>query len=186
MRFCFIGSEVEREATRLKGIEVRAVAKAMFERFDTLVFGGSNIGIMKAFANAFAGCGGRVIAIAPKWLALEKMIFNDCELIWCEDLAARKRLMFDDVDAVLCYPGGLGTWDDLFSLLANIAVSPESVCPPIYIYNWEKFYAPMLLQIEVALELGLILPEQLTMIRPFESIDALSEQIRMEHGSGQR
>src|SRR5258706_3543811 len=105
MRLCFIGSGIERETTRLDGIEVAAVAKTMADRYDTLVFGGSNVGIMEAFARAFAVCGGRIVSVAPRWLEEEGLVFDGCEPTWCVDLAERKRLMFEGIDAVLCYPG---------------------------------------------------------------------------------
>ena len=44
MKLCFIGSGTERETTRLDGIEVAAIASVMSGYFDTLVFGGSNVG----------------------------------------------------------------------------------------------------------------------------------------------
>ena len=38
MKLCFIGSGIERETTRLDGIEVMAIASVMSDYFDTLVF----------------------------------------------------------------------------------------------------------------------------------------------------
>jgi uncharacterized protein (TIGR00730 family) len=177
MRFCFIGSGVEREDTRLDGIEVRAVADAMAKRFNTLLFGGSKVGIMGEFATAFAATGGNVVGVFPDWLEAENLVFSGGELVRCRDLAERKRIMFEDVDAILCYPGGLGTWDELFDLLARKAVDRELQCPPIYLYNWENYYAPLLLQIDTAVELGLIRPANCAAIRPFASIEELSRLV---------
>jgi predicted Rossmann-fold nucleotide-binding protein len=93
-------------------------------------------------------------------------------------LAERKHVMFDDVDAVLCYPGGIGTWDELFDLLARRSIDEQvhqlPPCPPIYLYDWEQFYAPLLLQLEVALEAGLIHPEAVAMMHSFGSAEELS------------
>lgn len=179
MKLCFIGSGVEREATALAGIELTAIARVVRMRFDTLVFGGSSVGLMGAFATAFAECQGHVVSILPHWLEAHGLAFPLGDIIRCDDLAARKRLMFDEVDAVLCYPGGIGTWDELFDLLTRHAVdsatTQSSTCPPIYLYNWEKFYAPLLLQVETALESGLIHPSVISMIRPFESTDQLQQ-----------
>jgi uncharacterized protein (TIGR00730 family) len=183
MKLCFIGSGIERETTRLNGIEIHAVAHVVRSRFDTLVFGGSSVGLMEAFATAFAACGGRVISIVPRWLERLDLVYKGCEPLFCEDLAERKRLMFEETDAVLCYPGGIGTWDELFDLLARRATEPKPPCPPIYLYNWEKYYAPLLLQVETAVEAGLIHPEHVTMIRSFESIEALAELLREHHQS---
>jgi len=183
VKLCFIGSGIEREMTQLDGIEVVAIASVMSDYFDTLVFGGSSVGIMEAFARAFAARGGRIISVVPRWLQDTGLVFQGCEPTYCNDLAARKHLMFDDIDAVLCYPGGLGTWDELFDLLARRTVEPEAVCPPVYLYNWQKYYAPLLLQIETALELGLIHPGRVEKIKPFESIEVLAKLLGAEHGS---
>jgi uncharacterized protein (TIGR00730 family) len=174
MKLSFIGSGVEREDTRLDGIEIHAIARIMAERYGTLVFGGSKVGLMEAFASAFTSFGGDIVSVVPRWLEHENLVFEGPEPIWCDDLAERKRHIFAEVDAVLCYPGGLGTWDELFDLLAKSAVMEDLSCPPIYLYNWEKFYSPLLLQIETAVAVGLIRPERVAALLPFESVEELS------------
>jgi uncharacterized protein (TIGR00730 family) len=145
----------------------------MAKRFKTLVFGGSKVGMMGEFAAAFASSGGHVVGVFPDWLEVENLVYGGAELVRCRDLAERKRVMFEEVDAILCYPGGLGTWDELFDLLARKAVDRELRCPPIYLYNWENFYAPLLLQIETAVELGLIRSTNCEAILPFASVEEL-------------
>jgi uncharacterized protein (TIGR00730 family) len=185
VKICFIGSGIEREKTCLHGIEVQAVARAVRDHFDTLVFGGSSIGLMESFASAFANAGGHVISVVPRWLEATGLVFAGFDPVFCENLAERKRLMFEQTDAVLCYPGGLGTWDELFDLLARRAVEPHPMaCPPIYLYNWEKYFAPMLLQIETALEMGLIHQETVTMLHPFETVEALAELLGAHRRGG--
>lgn len=177
MKLCFIGSGIERESTQVSSIEITSIARVMRTRFDTLVFGGSRIGLMGAFADAFRRSDGNVISVLPQWLEAHGLAYPAGETIRCNDLAERKRFMFDAVNAVLCYPGGTGTWDELFDLLTrhavDTAIEPASTCPPIYLYNWEKFYAPLLLQIETAMEIGLIPPHAVAMIRPFETAEQL-------------
>ena len=125
MRLCFIGSGIERETTDVQDIEVTAIAKVVRTRYDTLVFGGSSIGLMGAFATAFSSCGGRIIAVVPEWLEQEGLTFPANETVRCRDLAERKRAMLESAQAVLCYPGGIGTCDELFDLLARTAVDPS-------------------------------------------------------------
>jgi len=187
MKVCFIGSGIERETTQLNGIEIQAIAQIVRSHFDTLVFGGSSEGLMEAFASAFVACGGNVISVVPQWLEQIDQVFKGGEIVTCRDLAERKKLMFKEVDAVLCYPGGLGTWDELFDLLARRAVESAVAStppyPPVYLYNWEKYYAPLLLQLETALEVGLVHPSALAMFHPFESAEALAEILRARHQS---
>jgi uncharacterized protein (TIGR00730 family) len=184
MKLCFIGSGIERETTRLNGIEIHAVVQVVRSRFDTLVFGGSSVGLMEAFAAAFAACGGRVVSVVPRWLERHGLVYKGCDALFCEDLAERKRLMFEETDAVLCYPGGIGTWDELFDLLARRATEPRPPCPPIYLYNWEQYYAPLLLQIEIAVEVGLVDPRCVATIRPFQSVEVLAQLLREHQHAG--
>jgi uncharacterized protein (TIGR00730 family) len=180
MKITFIGSGVERETTRMDGIEVQAIANIVASYFDTLIFGGSSIGLMEAFATAFASRGGRVISVVPRWLDDAGLVYKGCDPLFCQDLAERKRLMFDETDAVVCYPGGIGTWDELFDLLARRSTEPMAECPQVYLYNWEKYYAPLLLQIDTAVEVGLIRPETVGRVQPFESAEALATMLKSQ------
>jgi uncharacterized protein (TIGR00730 family) len=184
MKICFIGSGIEREDTRVDGIEVQSIARVVRNHFHTLVFGGSSVGLMEAFASAFASLGGKVISIVPRWLEREGLVYQGAEPIYCNDLAERKHLMFEETDAVLCYPGGVGTWDELFDLLARRAVEAELVCPPVYLYNWEKYYAPLMLQMETAVEAGLLQPQVFARVHSFETADALEESLAEEYPKG--
>jgi predicted Rossmann-fold nucleotide-binding protein len=113
---------------------------------------------------------------------LGRAAYQGADPVLVDDLAARKKMMFDDVDGVLCYPGGIGTWDELFDLLARRSIDAEvdgkPACPPIFLYIWENYYAPLLLQLEIANEMGLIHERSIEMIRPFESAEALAAVLR--------
>ena len=128
---------------------------------------------MQSFAQAFRSYGGKVISVVPDWLEQEGLIDEDSEVIRCLNLAERKQLMFSDSDAILCYPGGLGTLDELFEVLAHHAVDKTKTCPPIYLYNWEKYFSPLLLQLETADELGLIHSGNYSSLQAFETVEKL-------------
>lgn len=181
MRLCFIGSGVEREDTHLDGIEIQAIAVAFRRYFDTMVFGGTKIGLMGAFAASFAAAGGSIESVVPRWLETHDIIYEGVEPLFCANLSERKHLMFDEIDAVLVYPGGIGTWDELFDLLARRAMEPDALCPPLYIYNWEHYYAPILLQIETGLEAGLIHPHTVDTVFPFASVEGLFAILEQAH-----
>ena len=182
MRLCFIGSGMEDANERLTGIEIGAVAEVLRTSYDTLVFGGSSDGFMGSFASAFADRGGRLMAVVPEWLEELGLVHTRAEVTMVSTLAERKHVMFEAVDAVLCYPGGIGTWDELFDLLARRSIDQQvhalPPCPPIYLYDWEQFYAPLLLQLEVALEAGLVHPEAVAMLHAFASAEGLTSILR--------
>ena len=121
----------------------------------------------------------------PRWLEREGLVYQGAEPIYCNDLAERKHLMFEETDAVLCYPGGFGHLGRTVRLAGPpCRRAPTPVCPPIYLYNWEKYYAPLMLQMETAVEAGLLQPQVFARVHSFETADALEESLAKEYPKG--
>ena len=170
MKLCFFGSGVEYENTHIKNIEIKSIVKIFRKKFDTLVFGGTCIGLMGDFDEEFRNSGGEVVSVVPKWLYEnhDSIICKYGRIIKCDSLSDRKKLMIKDCDAILCYPGGLGTMDELFEHLASVAVGENKNECDIYLYNLDKFYSPLLLQLENAKEAGYISYDIAKRIKIFE------------------
>ena len=84
----------------------------------TLIYGGSNKGIMGAIASAVLEKNGKVIGIIPKILnEWEHQHQGITELHQTEDMHSRKRMLYEKCDAALILPGGYGTMDELFEML---------------------------------------------------------------------
>lgn len=83
-----------------------------------LVFGGGNIGLMGAAADAALAAGGEVIGVIPK-LLMEKEIAHQhlTELLVVDGMHSRKMIMHTLADAFIGLPGGFGTMDELFEVL---------------------------------------------------------------------
>lgn len=178
MRLCFIGSGVEREDTLLPAIDITNVARIFRQRYDTLIFGGSKVGLMGAFASEFLATGGEIISVIPQWLADAELAYSEGQIIECRTLAERKEILFASTDALLCYPGGIGTYDELFDYLARHAVQEMAAAKNVYFYNYNLFYAPLLLQLETALEAGLIAPVVMEKLMVFDSPQTLAEMMK--------
>ena len=85
----------------------------------TLVFGGSNTGMMKLLADTMLENNGKVIGVFTKSLP-ERLIRHDLtESVITKDLAERKAEMLRRADAVIALPGSIGTFDELFDALAQ-------------------------------------------------------------------
>ena len=85
----------------------------------TLVFGGSNTGMMKLLADTMLENNGKVIGVFTKSLP-ERLIRHDLtESVITKDLAERKAEMLRRADAVIALPGSIGTLDELFDALAQ-------------------------------------------------------------------
>ena len=85
----------------------------------TLVFGGSNTGMMKLLADTMLSKNGKVVGVFTKSLP-ERLLRHDLtEAIITENLAERKAEMLRRADAIVALPGSIGTFDELFDALAQ-------------------------------------------------------------------
>jgi uncharacterized protein (TIGR00730 family) len=83
-----------------------------------LVYGGGNVGLMGACANATLENGGEVHGIIPSHIAEKEVQHNHLtKLDVVETMHERKQLMVDHSDAFVVLPGGLGTMDEFFEIM---------------------------------------------------------------------
>jgi len=95
-----------------------AVGRLLCRRGIELVYGGTNVGLMGALADACLGGGGRVIGVIPQALVDKELAHGGLtELRVVSSMHERKSLMADLSDAFLALPGGYGTWDELCEAL---------------------------------------------------------------------
>ncbi len=105
----------------------------------TLIYGGSNKGIMAAVANAVLQKNGKVIGIIPQALIeWEHQHEGITELIIVESMHARKLMLYEKCDAAIILPGGFGTLDELFEMLTWNQLSIHD--KRIFILNIAGFY----------------------------------------------
>ena len=118
------------------------LADYLAEHEITLVFGGSNTGMMKLLADRMLEKNGKVIGVFTRSLP-EKLIRNDLtESIITQDLAERKKEMLRLADVIIALPGSFGTFDELFDALAQQKLKKESPCP-VGVLNIKGFYDPL-------------------------------------------
>jgi uncharacterized protein (TIGR00730 family) len=94
--------------------EASALGKAIAAAGLGLVYGGANIGLMGAVADAVLGSGAEVIGILPKVLTGKEIAhtgLTSLELV--PTMHERKARMAELADAFLVLPGGYGTLDEL-------------------------------------------------------------------------
>jgi len=109
------------------------------EKNITLIYGGSNKGIMGAVANAVMEKAGKVIGVMPKLLnGEEHSHYGISELHETEDMHSRKKMIYAKADAALALPGGYGTMDELFEMITwnQLRIHDKK----IFILNTGGFY----------------------------------------------
>ena len=119
------------------------LATALAQRGDTLVYGGSSVGLMGALARTMQEYGARVVGVIPQALvAMEVAYDNADELLVTKDMRERKAGMEARADAFLALPGGVGTMEEVFEIMA--ARSLHLVEKPLVLLNFEHFYDPLI------------------------------------------
>jgi uncharacterized protein (TIGR00730 family) len=89
------------------------VGSALAEREIAVVYGGVNIGLMAAVADAALSAGGEVIGVVPEATAPGLLHRGLSALHEVASMHARKARMAELSDAFLALPGGLGTFEEV-------------------------------------------------------------------------
>src|SRR5438128_8197164 len=95
-----------------------SLGRSLAECGGTIVDGGGAVGSMGALADAALGAGGKVVGVLPRFMYdLEWGHPRLTELRLVGDVHERKRLMIEEVDAIIALPGGSGTLEELLEAI---------------------------------------------------------------------
>ena len=131
----------------------RELGKEMVARKISLVFGGGSVGIMGELANSILSRGGQVTGVIPHFLdALEVGHKHATELIKVESMHVRKETMFKRADGFVILPGGLGTLEECFEVIAWKQLKLHS--KPIVVLNIEDYWQNLAALVEDIVEAG--------------------------------
>jgi len=118
-----------------------------------LVYGGSNIGLMKQLADGAKNNNGYITGVIPNFFHEQKRTYHNLDkLILTNDLRDRKAIMQKHADAFIALPGGFGTLEELFEILTLKQLGLEK--NPVVILNAFGFYDNLLLQFDVLFQKG--------------------------------
>ena len=110
-----------------------------------LVYGGGGVGLMGTAARAAHEAGGRVLGVMPAFLRSRERLFDDVETIVVTSMHERKQLMYDQSDAFVVAPGGIGTLEEIVELLSWKRLDLHS--KPVVFLNingfWNGFFELM-------------------------------------------
>jgi uncharacterized protein (TIGR00730 family) len=144
-------SEVYVKAGRALG---RSLAKADLR----LVYGGGTKGIMGAVADGALRAGGKVTGIIPRFLlnreATEAALVRLDELVITENMHERKHRMFEESDAFVALPGGIGTVEEIVEVMTWAQLGHHR--KPIVFANIDGFWEPMMALMKHMREEGFI------------------------------
>ena len=104
-----------------------------------IVFGGGSNGLMGILADSALDAGGHITGIITEQLnGVEVGHKGLSELVIVETMHDRKKEMAERSDAVVCLPGGVGTWEEFFESLTWNQLGLQS--KPIILLNLDNYY----------------------------------------------
>lgn len=119
------------------------VGRAMVAHGWGLVYGGGNIGMMGAVAQAVRETGGHVVGVIPEFMRARELANEQAdELIVVDSMRERKRVMEERATAFLALPGGIGTLEELTEILTLRYIN--RIDKPVVIHNQDGFYEDLL------------------------------------------
>lgn len=119
------------------------LAKLLVKNEISLVYGGSNIGTMKVIADTVLEAGGEAVGVMPQVLVDQEIAHPGLtELHIVQSMHARKALMAELSDGFMALPGGIGTLEELFEILAWSLLEINK--KPCGILNAHRYYEKLI------------------------------------------
>lgn len=149
--FCS-AAEGAQPAYRLAAEEL---GRKLAERGIGLIYGGANAGLMGAVADAALASGGEVVGVIPHVLVDKEIAHKGVQTLHVVDtMHTRKRLMGELADAFVVLPGGFGTLEELFEVVAWQTLKLHA--KPVVLVNVAGFYDDMLRFLETCEREGML------------------------------
>ncbi|MBO7193412.1 MAG: TIGR00730 family Rossman fold protein [Bacteroidaceae bacterium] len=136
--------------------EAAAEVGAMLGRLGaTLVYGGARFGLMEATARAAKQAGARIVGVVPDILVERgrvSMLLD--EQVNCRNLSERKDIMLERSDILVALPGGVGTLDEIFHVMAAATIGYHT--KRVVLYNVNGFWDSLVATLDEMLQAGFI------------------------------
>jgi uncharacterized protein (TIGR00730 family) len=146
------------------------------EKID-LVYGGGMVGLMGVVADAVLQHGGHVIGVIPEKLVIKEVVHETLpDLRVVKTMHERKALMAELADGFIALPGGYGTFEEFFEVLAwsQLGWHPK----PFGLLNVAGFYSPLLKFLDHTREEGFIRPHHRELVLVADGAEKLLQQLK--------
>lgn len=162
----------------------RALGQGLANAGIRMVYGGGRIGIMGVVADAVLAGGGRVLGVIPDFLKQWEVEHQGVqEMVITQSMHERKTRLYDESDAFLVMPGGLGTFDEMFEIVTWKQLRLHD--KPILLCNVSGWADRMIAMIEYTVEDGFAAPSARHLVEVIGDVPAVLERLKwLPTGSG--
>ena len=142
----------------------RSLGATLADKSITLVYGGGNVGLMGAVADAALEAGGEVIGVIPQAL-VEREISHEhlTKLHVVGSMHERKALMSGLSDGFVALPGGNGTLEEFFEVLTWAQLGEHR--KPCGLLNVSGYYDPLLNVLDHMVDKGFLAEKHRSIVR---------------------
>lgn len=138
----------------------------------TLVYGGANLGLMEAVARAAHEAGATVVGVVPAILEKTGRASDHIDVrVPCDSLDDRKAIMVERSDLFVALPGGVGTLDEIFTVVAAASIGYHH--KRVVLLNIDGFWDSLLAMLDDLQSKGVLRPglkETLTVVTEVEKV----------------
>lgn len=157
--------------------QARKLGEWIGKNHHTIYYGGTHQGIMEVIAESVNKSGGTVIGVMPQFMYDNGLASSQADrIIVTHDMVERKNMMMEKSDLFIALPGGFGTLDEIFHVVACGQVGLHS--KPVFLFSINHFYDPLIEQAEVAREQHFTPRKFQDGLIPVESVESCAAKIK--------
>lgn len=122
-----------------------------------LVYGGGSIGLMGRCAKAAHAGGGEVLGVMPRFLERREIVLTEVPHRMVDTMHERKMIMFEESDAFVVLPGGIGTLEEAVETISWRRLDLHA--KPLVFLSEDDFWAPFFHLMQHTIDAKLTPPE---------------------------
>ncbi|OWL91415.1 TIGR00730 family Rossman fold protein [Halopseudomonas aestusnigri] len=176
MRLCvFCGSSPGNKPEYLAAAQ--QLGTALAKAGIGLVYGGAQVGLMGAVADAALAAGGDVIGVIPRHLVERELAHEGLTTLHeVGSMHERKAMMADLSDGFIALPGGVGTFEELFEVWTWGQLGHHQ--KPCALFNAAGYYDQLIAFLDHALTEGFMRQPYRDMLIVDNKVDSLLHRVR--------
>ena len=156
--------------------DARAVGRMLAKNNIRMVFGGGDVGLMGTVASAALDNGGDVIGVSTDdVIAMQEPAHDGISVQVVDGVNERKQIMFNESDAFIILPGGIGTLNELTDIMTMQQIGETD--KPLFFLNTNGFWNPLTRLIKHMRKNGFVVKTDNYNIFSAETVAELKKQI---------
>ncbi len=156
--------------------DAAAVGRMLAKNGIRMVFGGGDVGLMGTVATAALKNGGTVIGVSTDdVIAMQEPVHEEIDVQVVDGVNERKQIMFNESDAFIILPGGIGTLNELTDILTMQQIGETD--KPLFFLNTNGFWNPLTRLIRHMKKNGFVVKTDNYNIFSAETVAELKKQI---------